>query len=180
MAVQITALVTGGPGDPVTSAEEDRIAAALTLVSPGVAVSVERGWADDLATPRAVLAGPGAALVLIATFTETGLAHADARPDCATLAAVGVAPRARRRMAMGSAAVVGGSGAVLGVLVGLAPGIAVSLPLTTDGYVNGVAEHVLDIPWALLGAVGLAVPLLAMAVTGLAVRSRLPMERRRG
>jgi hypothetical protein len=120
-------------------------------VSPGVAVSVERGWADDLATPRAVLAGPGAALVLIATFTATGLALADARPDFATLAAVGAAPRTRRRMAMGSAAVVGGSGAVLGLLVGLAPGIAVSLPLTTDGYVNGVAEHVLDIPWALLG-----------------------------
>jgi hypothetical protein len=40
--------------------------------------------------------------------------------------------------------------------------------------------RVLDIPWALLGAVALAVPLLAMAVTGLAVRSRLPMERRRG
>jgi putative ABC transport system permease protein len=39
---------------------------------------------------------------------------------------------------------------------------------------------VLDLPWALLGAVALAVPLLAMAVTGLAVRSRLPMERRRG
>jgi ABC-type phosphate/phosphonate transport system ATPase subunit len=65
-----------------------------------------------------------------------------------------------------------------GLLVGLAPGIAVSWPLTTGSYANGVAEHVLDVPWTLLGAVVLAVPLLAVAVTGLAVRSRLPMERR--
>ena len=44
------------------------------------------------------------------------------------------------------AAVVGGGGALLGVLVGLAPGIGV--------------------------------PLVAVAVTGLLVRSRLPMSRR--
>jgi putative ABC transport system permease protein len=37
---------------------------------------------------------------------------------------------------------------------------------------------VLDIPWTLLAGVAVAVPLLAVAVTGLAVRSRLPMARR--
>ena len=43
----------------------------------------------------------GRALVLVATLTATGLALTDARPDFATLAAVGAAPRTRRLMAMG-------------------------------------------------------------------------------
>jgi putative ABC transport system permease protein len=33
-------------------------------------------------------------------------------------------------------------------------------------------------PWLLLAAVAIAVPLLAVVVTGLVVRSRLPMDRR--
>jgi len=125
-----------------------------------------------------VLAVLGAVLVLVATLTATGLALADARPDFATLAAVGAAPRTRRFVAMGSAAVVGGLGAVLGLLVGFAPGIAVTWPLTANDYGTGSAEPVIVIPWLLLGAVAVAVPLLAVTVTGLVVRSRLPMTRR--
>jgi putative ABC transport system permease protein len=73
--------------------------------------------------------------------------------------------------------VVGGGGALLGVAVGLAPGIAVAVPLTSTDY-GGGADPVLDIPWDVLGAVGVGVPLLAGAVTGIVVRSRLPMARR--
>jgi putative ABC transport system permease protein len=80
-------------------------------------------------------------------------------------------------MAMASAAVVGGGGALLGVLVGMAPGIAVAYPLTSTDFGNG-ARPLIDIPWLLLGGVAVLVPLLAVAVTGLAVRSRLPMVAR--
>jgi putative ABC transport system permease protein len=59
----------------------------------------------------------------------------------------------------------------------MAPGIAVAVPLTSTDYGNG-AHPVLDIPWTLLAGVAVAVPLLAVAVTGLAVRPRLPMARR--
>jgi len=177
LPVQTTTLVTGGPEDPVTEAQEQRISEALAAMTGDAAVTVERGWQDDLALARVILVLVGGALVLIATLTATGLALTDARPDFATLAAVGAAPRTRRSMAMASAAVVGGGGALLGVLVGLAPGIAVAYPLTSTNYGTGV-DPVLAIPWVVLAAVGIAVPLVAVAVTGLSVRSRLPMSRR--
>jgi putative ABC transport system permease protein len=79
---------------------------------------------------------------------------------------------------MGSAAVVGGVGALLGVVVGLAPGIAVTWPLTVNAYGTGSADPVIVVPWLLLGTVAVVVPLLAVAMTGLVVRSRLPMDRR--
>jgi putative ABC transport system permease protein len=171
-------LYVGGPGHPVTVAEEQRMQEILTAQAPTANLYVERGWQDRLATPRLLLAVLGGLLVLIATLTATGLALADARPDFATLAAVGAAPRTRRFVAMGSAAVVGGLGAVLGVVVGFAPGIAVTWPLTANSYGTGSASPVIVVPWLLLATVAVAVPLLAVVVTGLVVRSRLPMDRR--
>jgi putative ABC transport system permease protein len=176
LEVRTTSLVTGGPGDPVTPAQEQEMREVLGILSGVAGVTVERGWQDRLAIGRYVLFGLGALLVLIATLTATGLALTDARPDFATLAAVGAAPRTRRFMAMGSAAVVGGGGALLGVLVGMAPGIAVAYPLTSNDWQSG-GEPLIDVPWLLLGGVAVLVPLLAVAVTGLAVRSRLPLSR---
>jgi putative ABC transport system permease protein len=170
-------LVVGGPDEPVTEAEEVRLREALAASVADVGVSVERGWSDDLSVVRLILVLVGGTLVLVATLTATGLAVADARPDHATLAAVGASPGTRRRMAMGSAAVIGGTGALLGVLAGLAPGIAVAYPLTSTNYGAG-ADPLVVVPWDLLAAVAVGVPLVAVVVTGLAVRSRLPMTTR--
>ncbi|WP_299951590.1 FtsX-like permease family protein [uncultured Modestobacter sp.] len=167
-------LVVGGPDAPVTEAEEAHLREALTALSAGTSVYVERGFTDHLAIGRVLLLVVGGALVLVATLTATGLALADARPDLATLAAVGAAPRTRRLVAMGSAAVIGGTGALLGVLVGFGPGIAIAHPLTSTDYGMG-ARPLIDVPWLLIGAVAVVVPLLAVAGTGLFVRSRLPM-----
>ncbi|MCF6744424.1 hypothetical protein E9529_09065 [Blastococcus sp. KM273128] len=109
----------------------------------------------------------------MATGTATGLALTVARPDFATLAALGAAPRTRRFVAMGSAAVMAGGGALLGVLMGLAPGVAVAYPLTSIDYGAGV-NPVVDVPWLLLTGLAVVVPLLAVVATGLVVRSRLP------
>ncbi|MGZ4607060.1 MAG: FtsX-like permease family protein [Blastococcus sp.] len=177
-SVVTSQLVIGGPGNSLSAAQEQDLREVLAAQAPSTSLYVERGWTDDLATPRLVLAVLGGVLVLVSTLTATGLALADARPDFATLAAIGAAPRTRRFVAMGSAAVVGGGGALLGVLVGLAPGIAVTWPLTTDSYGTGSADPVIVIPWLLLATVAVAVPLLAVAATGLVIRSRLPMARR--
>jgi putative ABC transport system permease protein len=144
----------------VTPAQEEELREVLNVLSGVAGLTVERGWQDDLAVARYVLVGLGALLVLVATLTATGLALSDARPDFATLAAVGAAPRTRRFMAMRSAGVVGGGGALLGLPAGLAPGIAVAYPLTSTDHGNG------------------AHPLIAVAMTGLAVRSELPMVSR--
>jgi putative ABC transport system permease protein len=178
-ALATVGLVTGGPDDPVTPEQEKQLSERMAGLTSYESVYVERGWTDELAVARWLLVGVGALLVLIATLTATGLALTDARPDFATLAAVGAAPRTRRFMAMGTAAVIGGCGALVGVLVGLAPGIAVAYPLTSSDYGFG-AHPVVDIPWLLLGGVAMGVPLLAVAVTGLFVRSRLPMAARIG
>ena len=150
---------------------------SVARLSPSTYVYVERGWTDSLAVARWLLFALGGMLVLVATFTATGLALTDARPDFATLAAVGAAPRTRRLVAMGSAAVIGGTGALLGLLVGFGPGIAIAYPLTSTDYGRG-AHPLIDVPWLMLAGVAVLVPLLAVAVTGLAVRSRLPMARR--
>ena len=176
--VVTAALVIGGPDDPVTPTQEETMKESLAGLSVSTSVYVERGWTDDLAVARWLLFGLGGLLVLVATLTATGLALTDARPDFATLAAVGAAPSTRRFVAMGSAAAIGGTGALLGLAVGFAPGIAIAYPLTVDGWSTAPGEVVIDVPWLLLAGVGVLVPLLAVAVTGLAVRSRLPMERR--
>ena len=66
------------------------------------------------------------------TLTATFLALSDARPDLATLAAVGAAPRSRRGVAASYALVVGFVGALLGAVVGFIPGIAITCPLTSS------------------------------------------------
>ncbi|CCG05618.1 FtsX-like permease family protein [Blastococcus saxobsidens] len=126
---------------------------------------------------RLLLFAVGGVLVLVATLTATALALADARPDLATLAAIGAAPHTRRFIAMGSAAVTGVGGALLGLLVGFAPGVAVAYPLTSTDYGAG-ARPLIDVPWLLLVGIAVAVPILAVVVTGLTVRSRLPMVSR--
>jgi putative ABC transport system permease protein len=170
-------LAFGGPDDPVSTDEERRVDEVVAGLAREHSTYVERGWPDESWVARLLLLVVGGTLVLVATLTATGLAVADARPDLGTLAAIGAAPRTRRFMAMGSAAVIGGTGALLGVLAGMAPGIAVAYPLTSD-YYGTLAEPVIRIPWDLLAAVAVGVPVLAVVVTGLVVRSRLPMARR--
>jgi putative ABC transport system permease protein len=180
LPIEVTAIsmVAGGPDTPVTAAQEEELRAQLGVLAGVAAITVERGFQDDLALARYVLFGLAALLVLVATLTATGLALTDARPDFATLAAVGATPRTRRSMAMASAAVVGGGGAVLGVLAGLGPGIAVAYPLTAESMWGSGGHPLIDVPWLLLAGVAILVPLLAVAVTGLVVRSRLPMVER--
>jgi putative ABC transport system permease protein len=124
-----------------------------------------------------VLGVVGALLMTVGTLTATFLALADARPDLATLAAVGASPGSRRLVAGSYAAVVSLSGAVLGAAVGLIPGIAVTYPLTNRAGWSGHAgqsTHFLDVPWLLVGAIVLLLPLLTGLLVGSSVRSRLP------
>ena len=94
---------------------------------------VERGYQNDDETLilLGILFGLGAVLMLGGTLTATFLALSDARPDLATLSAVGAAPRTRRGVAASYALVVGFVGALLGAAVGFIPGIAITYPLTS-------------------------------------------------
>ncbi|TNM38548.1 ABC transporter permease [Nocardioides albidus] len=157
------------------TAQADLDEALATLPGTGV-LYVERGFRpdDSVRILQWVLAVLGGVLMLGGTLTATFLALSDARPDLATMSAVGARPRTRRRVAASYALVVGLVGALLGAPVGFIPGIAVSRPLSRgdDG------ATLLAVPWPLLAVVVVGLPLLTAAAVGLCARSRLPLVAR--
>ena len=170
-------------------AAETRIEETVGGVADGTYLYVERGYqrpAEALIV-LLVLGALGGVLMLGGTLTATFLALSDARPDLATLSAVGAAPRTRRRVAAAYALVIGFVGALLGAAVGFIPGIAISRPLTamSGGYQTDASGNLLGdptsylaVPWLLIAAIVVALPLLTAAVVGLTARSRLPLVAR--
>ncbi|MBF4161132.1 ABC transporter permease [Nocardioides acrostichi] len=175
-------LVPGG----LSSAQQQDLSEKVAAISSRAEVYVERGYQADSAVViiKLILAGLGAVLMLGGTLTATFLALSDAKPDLATLAAVGARPRTRRGVAGGYALVVGLVGSVLGALIGAIPGLAITYPLTDrSGYFSGpvpdgLATHYIDIPWLMIAGVVLGLPLLTALVMAAAARSRLPMVAR--
>jgi putative ABC transport system permease protein len=111
-----------------------------------------------------------ALVTVTATAVATGLAAAEGRADLATLAAVGASPWVRRSLSMAQAGSIALTGALLGVLAGLVPAYAV--------LEARVGDYPYVVPWGVVGVLVVAVPLLAAALAGLFVRSRLPMVAR--
>ncbi|MCW2736980.1 ABC transporter permease [Nocardioides sp.] len=157
-------------------AAETRIKEAVQGVADGTYLYVERGYQrpDEALIILLVLGALGGVLMLGGTLTATFLALSDARPDLATLSAIGAAPRTRRRVAAAYALVIGFVGALLGAGVGFIPGIAISRPLTGSSD----SGPYLAIPWLLIVVIVVALPLLTAAVVGLTARSRLPLVAR--
>jgi len=171
----LVALVVDGAS--IGRAAEERVGEALTVLGGNAYFRVERGPDDDdLWLVLLLLGGAGAALVLGGTLTATLLALSEARPDFATLQAVGATPGIRRATAAAYAAVIGLAGALLGTLAGVVTGIAVAFPLTgrRTGRIGG-PDVFLTIPWPLLAALVVGVPLLAALGVGLFTRARVPL-----
>ena len=118
----------------VSEQQEEAANEALAAISDYASLYVERGYQadDETVIAQLILLGLGGVLMLGGTLTATFLALSDARPDLATLSAVGASPRTRRGVASAYAVVVGLVGAVLGAAVGFIPGIAVTWPLTSS------------------------------------------------
>ncbi len=173
-------VVDGG----ITEGKQKDVQEALDAMTPEGSLYVERGFEPDSSNwiIQLVLAGLGAVLMLGGTLTATFLALSDARPDLATLSAVGAAPRTRRSVAAAYALAVGGVGSVLGVLVGFVPGIAVTYPMTSSQWnpCSGqscppLPDSFLAIPWLLIGGLVLVLPLLVAGVVWVFARPRLPL-----
>ncbi|SDK04417.1 putative ABC transport system permease protein [Nocardioides sp. YR527] len=145
-------------------------------------IMIERGYqeTDTAVIVWLLLVTLGAVLMIGGALTATHLALNDARPDLATLSAVGARTRTRRGVAASYALVVTLLGAVPGALIGFVPGIAISYPITTEGWPerDSVAAHYLEIPWDLVGIVVVGLPLLIALIVAVTTRSRLPMVAR--
>ncbi len=172
LPVVTTALVL----DPPTDVEAVRDAIALR--APEVSLELPgQGRSDDRGTGLVLLllGAVAGVLVLGGVLTSTLLALSDARPQFATLHAIGAADRSRRSIAAGHAATLGVLGALLGVAAGLVTGVAVAYPLTTDGQpLAGLLPPFLDVPWLLLLGLVVAVPAVAALVAALTTRGPLP------
>jgi putative ABC transport system permease protein len=167
-------------GVSVSEEQEQAVDEGLAAVAQYASLYVERGYQADDATVivQIVLVLLGGVLMLGGTLTATFLALSDARPDLATLAAIGASPRTRRAVAAAYAVVVGVVGALLGALVGFIPGVAVSRPLTTANYNDGPSGPFLDVPWLMVLGLVVLLPAVTALVVGIAARSRLPLVAR--
>ena len=181
--VLITSLDVTSPTGTISAAEEravsDRLGDEYTF-------RVERGYQNESLLILLVLFSVAGLLVLIASLISTALSLAESQNDMATLAAVGATRHTRRGIAGAQALVVAACGCLLGVAIGMVPGIASTWPLTvraitaggqTD-FVTGHTAPVIVIPWLPLLALILVVPLLAGAFSWIAIRRHPQMTRR--
>ncbi|GAA2849164.1 hypothetical protein GCM10010517_06470 [Streptosporangium fragile] len=171
----------------VTPEQEERLDAAVRAVSRSASVTVERGFQSDNTVMLLVLALGAAVLVLGGTFAATGLAAAEARPDRATLAAVGATGRVQRLLVAGQAAFIAGLGVSAGTLAGLVVGLVAAvgerlrgqdLVRPANDLVAAPAPLVVDVPWLALAGVLAGLPLLAALLAGVCVRTGVVLTRR--
>jgi putative ABC transport system permease protein len=174
------AVLLHAPDGPIDLATETRLDERL---GAEYASYVERGFTRDDEVPMRILFGVTAILLLVVTLIATALSMAEQQADMGTFAAVGATRRTRRALAASQAVVVGLIGAVLGVAVGLVPGIAVTYPLTAQNWDPITGQEVatgptLVIPWLPLVLVVVGVPLVAGLLAAAAIR-RAPAVARR-
>ena len=185
LAPETVALAVTGA---VSEQQEEAVDEGLSAVVADSGMYVERGYRadDETVIAQIILLVLGGVLMLGGTLTATFLALSDARPDLATLSAVGASPRTRRGVAAAYAVVVGVVGAAFGAAVGFVPGIAVTWPLTSSTSGGGFPGEeaytttgpFLDVPWLMVIGLVVVLPALTALVVGLFARSRLPLVAR--
>ena len=173
-------LAVYSPSGPLTDLQEERLVAAAGGEGQ---VAVERGFVNELWMVMAVLLGIFTALLLVVTLTSAALSLAEQERDQATLSAVGASRGTRRIMAGAQAWLLALVGVVLGIAVGLVPGIAITYPLTGMSWdpASGAAttsEPTTVIPWLVLLAMAAVVPAVAGLLATLAVRGDPTATRR--
>lgn len=165
----VVKIIVTQPGGVTPIAER----AISSQLPDGSYLSVERGYSSTGIYVIWIMMAVMAAMLLIVTVVGTALVQGESAPDQATLGALGASGGLRRRIAAAQALALGLTGSVVGLLVGLVPGIAVTWPLTNTPQfaVSGNVLQISDvdvlpgptivIPWLPLAAVVIGVPLLA-------------------
>ena len=161
------------PAGPISAEAADRLNAALA--DHAADRPVERGFEPAPSDSMWVLTSTLALLAVVAAAMATILGSAELRPFLATFAAVGADPRLSRRLA----ATQSGLTALLGTLLGLGLGVALAVPLA---LLNTADERhpdpVLALPWPVLAAVTVVVPLVAATVAAISTPARPVLTRR--
>ena len=174
--VQVDSFDVTSPTGTISPQEESAVADRL---DDGYLLQVERGYQNQSWLILLILISVTGLLVLVASLISTALSLAESQNDMATFAAVGATRGTRRGVAAAQAFVVATCGCLLGVGVGLIPGIASTWPLTVR-MVSATqrSSPLVAIPWLPLLGLVLLVPLFAGALAWLAVRRSPQMTRR--
>ncbi|HLU64537.1 MAG TPA: FtsX-like permease family protein, partial [Protaetiibacter sp.] len=170
--------VVAAPSTPWTSEQEDALVAQVEGVNPDIAAEVERAPDRDVSLTVLALVGSAGILALAATWIASGLAAVESRADLATLAAVGAAPRVRRRVAGLQSAFLTATGVLPGLVGGLAVGWALVSAAAGLGTEFPDPRWQMVVPWSVLAAALFALPLIAGATTALFPPAKLPLVRR--
>jgi putative ABC transport system permease protein len=154
---------------PATDAQYDTLNAAAAAITRGPAGNtpmyfrVDPGPSDSAGTEAWGLLALCALIVLGASSVALGLARADGRRDEEVLGATGASPRLRRSFGFWQAVCLAGTGALIGVVLGVIPVLALSLPSSGSPY----ASLVFTAPWLQLLLAAVGVPLLIACGTWL-------------
>ena len=128
----------------------------------------------------AIILGGPILIAIASAWIAAALAATESKPDLATMSAVGAAPATLKKFVAAGAGTIAVLGALLGVLAGLAVGISFVLyqrfrdPRGTD------LTWVVAVPWPLILALLVAIPLIALAGAYLATRPKETLVRRAG
>lgn len=150
--------------EPPTRQQLDALAAAAgSEFQSHFSFRLEEGPPDSAPWLWLILGAAGV-LILGAGGVALGLARVERRPDDATLAAVGAAPRIRRGIAFWQALTIVGIGTVTGTVAGLIPMWGISM--MSNDVVNG-GPTMQDAPWLWLALLAVALPLAIALVSWL-------------
>ncbi|MFE4975051.1 ABC transporter permease [Kitasatospora sp. NPDC056651] len=174
------------PAAAPTDKAQQKATGALGKLSSHDVLSVERGYQSRTDLIQLGLNVFAALVALGAAGIATGLAAADSQRDLTTLAAVGAEPRIRRSLSGFQCGVIAAMGALLGVVSGLVPGVALRKVQAAAGGYPGISgaeladRATLVFPWPTIAATVVLLPLLAAALAALMTRSRITLLRRSG
>ncbi|MGW4807482.1 FtsX-like permease family protein [Kitasatospora sp. NPDC004272] len=160
--------------------------AHLSKLDDTVYLDVEQGFKAGRSVRMIGLMVFAAVVALGAAGIATGLAAADSQQDLATLAAVGASGGIRRRLSGFQCGVIAAMGAVLGLVCGAVPAVALRLleARNSEVWVNttpiGHEDAVIAVPWGDLAALLLGLPLVAVLLAALLTRSKIGLTRRAG
>lgn len=172
---EVIGVLVSTPAVP-TERETQAAESALLHLDPNLELKRETGYRNTKAWMLWALVGAAAVVAVGAASIATALANVDRRPDLVTLGSIGASPRTRRLLSMSRAGVIAGIGCVLGVAAGFVPALA-WIQATRGPSFGQVYVLRLVVPWLLLAAAAIGVPLVSALLAGLFSRSRLPSER---
>jgi len=135
-----------------------------------IAPSFEDGPPDDAFWMVPILAAVSV-LVLGASGVALSLARLERRPDDATLSAIGGTDALRRRIGFWQGLIIAGFGTVAGAVAGILPPIGFAIQ--SQGTLQ-----LSDLPWLVLAALAVALPLAIAAVSWLIPPRRADLIRR--